>query len=67
MMVKYFPSHKRPKNSPFVPTQKLKRYSKAPHRFPDDSEQQTAIGMTRFLRQEKLDAANKRRDRRSKD
>ena len=62
-----FPPNKRPKNSPSVSTQKFRRYMKNPHRFPDDSEQQAAIGKTRFFHQDKLDAANKRRNRKSID
>merc|ERR1711893_446680 len=57
------PHGNRPKNSPTVATQKFKRYMKNPRRFPDDSEQQAAIGKTRFFHQDKLDAANKRRNR----
>ena len=36
---------------------------KNPRRFPDDSEQQRAVGTSQWFKQSQLDAANKRRNR----
>ena len=63
MILKYSPPDKRPLNSSFTANKKWKRYMKNPRRFPDDSEQQRAVGTSQWFKQSQLDAANKRRNR----
>lgn len=53
----------RPRNAPFVAKSKWKRYMKNPRQFDDDSMASSSIGKYQFFDPSKLDAANKRRNK----